>query len=441
MESFPEPNALEEEQEVSKSERQQSKIIKIIENGDLDVLEQPPTKISNDERDSFLKQVQEGTVTEETLDSNVIRNIAAPFSGEEGVRGLYEKLQMDLRLLDYVGDAIKEGLFDHDMRILQDWRPTAEELGRFVEKYPTPLAFDKAFITDQLERIQAQLETTTNPQSQELLKKSISLLQQREKRRYPRMREVLYGKRNEYWEQGKLLLKEAREDDEATESVEVKTTQEERITSSPRFVEQPVAKEQEGPAQPETTQFLQSLVIDEDLAYQDLALPVEAKKQMLDWSRQSESAQKYAGSIVELSQRASLEAVRDIAKELVRKMAEEASRLGIPVSPYGKSNTWAMWDMGKQNYFFTHQTENNQKYEIGDPLASEEKREEIINRHLGWEAYTAFRSNATQEWKQRIANDRRFVRALDLLNKEPKPNSSLSSKDLEELGKILREVK
>ena len=191
----------------------------------------------------------------------------------------------------------------------------------------------------------------------------------------------------------------------------------------------------------ETAEFLRGRVIDQDLAYQDATLPEEVKQRMLDWSRKSESAQKYADSIVQLSQRANLETLRETAKGLVQTMSTEAARLGIPVSPYGTSNTWAMWDIGKQNYFFTHQAENDPSYEIGDPLTSEAKREEIINRHLGWEAYAAFRGNAAPEWKQKIMSDREFANALELLNKPPKQNNSLSSKDLAELGKILREVR
>jgi len=49
------------------------------------------------------------------------------------------------------------------------------------------------------------------------------LQKQKEREIYPRLRAALYGKRNEYWEQSKLLLKEARGDD-AVESVGVRTS-------------------------------------------------------------------------------------------------------------------------------------------------------------------------------------------------------------------------
>jgi len=207
------------------------------------------------------------------------------------------------------------------------------------------------------------------------------------------------------------------------------------------FIEKPSASQlQKKPISLETMESLRRLVIDQDLSYQDATLPEEVKKQALDWSRSSSSAQKYAGSIVQLLQRVNLEILRQTAKEITQTMSAEAKRLSIPLSPYGRSNSWAMWDIGKQNYFFTHQTENDPNYEIGDPLTSETKREEIINRHLGWEAYAVFHNNTDPKWRQKIVSDRNFSGALELLNKQPKQNGSLSSKDLAELGKILREV-
>lgn len=189
----------------------------------------------------------------------------------------------------------------------------------------------------------------------------------------------------------------------------------------------------------ETTESLRGQVIEQDLAYQDADLPEEVKRQTLESSMRSESARKYADAIVQLSKKENLGTIRESARELVQTLSTELDRLGIPPSPYAKSNTWAMWDIGKQYYFFTHQSENDPAYEIGDPLTSDKKREEIVNRHLGWEAHVAFQANA--EWKNKIVSDGKFAKALPLLNKPPKQNSdTLSSKDLAELGKALREA-
>jgi hypothetical protein len=178
-------------------------------------------------------------------------------------------------------------------------------------------------------------------------------------------------------------------------------------------------------------------ILDKDLAYQDAELPGEHKEQMLQWSRSSESAKKYAESIANAANTGGLETVRNMAGKMRDTMLSEAARLGIPVSPQGKSLSWAMWDTGKQYHFFTHQAENDSRYEIGNPLESESKREEIINRHLGWEAYAAFQNNP--EYRANVTGNPEDNDALGLFSKAPKATSgTLSSKELAELGKILR---
>jgi len=180
-----------------------------------------------------------------------------------------------------------------------------------------------------------------------------------ERENYPRLRIALYGKRNEYWEQSKLLLKEAR-GDEVVAAVEIDTPLQEPVAISARAVEQlSTPTSQEKPMSPEIAEFLRNQVIDQDLSYQDAILSEGVKRQALEWSRNSESAQKYADSLMQLSQRINLNKLRAIARELVEVMNTEAARIGIPVTPYGRSNTWAMWDIGKQNYFFMHQEEND----------------------------------------------------------------------------------
>jgi len=180
-------------------------------------------------------------------------------------------------------------------------------------------------------------------------------------------------------------------------------------------------------------------LIEDDLSYQDADLPKDAKRKALEWSQNTDSANRYARSLLELAQKENIVSVRKSARALLDTALAEAARIGIPVSPYGKSMTWAMWDIGKQSYFFNHPAENDPRYDIGDPLTSEAKRNEIINRHLGWEAYAVFHSKTSPEWNRKVIQDEKFARALELLNKPPKQNSTLSSRDLAELGKVLRE--
>jgi hypothetical protein len=184
-------------------------------------------------------------------------------------------------------------------------------------------------------------------------------------------------------------------------------------------------------------ELIKDQIMQRDFSYQDAELPEELKQQILEQTRSAEGAKKYSEALANASARGGIESVRNTAREMRDTMLVEANRLGIPVSPYGRSMTWAMWDIAKQSYFLAHPNENDPKYAIGNPLESESKREEIIDRHIGWEAYAAFKQ--FPEYRDRITNDPKKAQALEFFKKSPKATSgSLSSSELAELGKLLR---
>ncbi|MGE5541078.1 MAG: hypothetical protein ACM3TU_02220 [Bacillota bacterium] len=187
---------------------------------------------------------------------------------------------------------------------------------------------------------------------------------------------------------------------------------------------------------PETAEFVTNRIVETDLSYQDADIPEEQKRGILQEQRGATKGKRYAESLVLASETGGLEAIRSLADGMRTTMLSEAARLGIPVSPYGRSKSWAMWDIGKQYHFFSNPDQNDPRYEIGNPLESESKQEEMINRHLGWEAYTAYLTN--EEFRNRVVSDPAFKPALDLFNKPPKERGTLSSYDLAELGKVLR---
>lgn len=421
--------------EILSDKRQQDKIVAALESGNVDLISERQIDVQKGQREGFLQKVAKGDMSESQF-QELILNIKPPIAYEQDRSNPVE-------LYGFVsGNKQMRGLIAKFARgdFNQRDNLSPKDLVAFLQKYPEPSSFK-----EDAQGFLDEIEKENSPQKRQEYESSLR-----------EFMHIVYGKRQEYYDQIKLLRAEAdakypelakergqaeARGDEAAEAVDGRAPVQEPFAASPRRVEQSSAPPQEKPMPPETAEFLRSHVIDQDLAYQDAILPEEVKQRTLDWSRKSESTRKYADSIVQLSQRANLETLRQTARELVQTMSAEAARLGIPLSPYGRSNTWAMWDIGKQNYFFTHQAENNPAYEIGDPLTSEKKREEIINRHLGWEAYATFRGDATPEWKQKIMSDRKFANVLELLNRPPKQNNTLSSRDLAELGKTLREAR
>ena len=181
---------------------------------------------------------------------------------------------------------------------------------------------------------------------------------------------------------------------------------------------------------------LRDLVLGQYLSYQDATLPEEAKKQALEYNQNSESAKRYAEALIEMSAKHNLAEVQDVAREMVEECTSRLEALGCMPSAYTASLSWAMWDIGKQEHYLLHPEQGDPKYTIADPLTSPEKREEIIDRHVGWEAFAAGR-RGENSFLERVPEVTRTA-ATEYLSRTPKSNGTLSSKELAELGALLR---
>ena len=178
-------------------------------------------------------------------------------------------------------------------------------------------------------------------------------------------------------------------------------------------------------------------IIRDYLSYQDADIPREAKERALQNSLADPAARKYAQALKDLFERDGVQPVRRLAGEMQGAMTREATRISVPISVYGRSTTWALWDMAKQYHFFTHQNENDPRYVVADPMLDRAKQREIVNRHIGWEGRQAYVSN---QWPQ-FATLPNHERALELLQKPAKANNDLSSVDLAALGERLRALR
>lgn len=233
----------EKREEGELNTRQQDKIIKIVESENLDVLNQPLAAISADERNAFFEKVRTGEITEESLNS-MVGHITAPFSGKDGIQKLHEKLQGDEQLQREVSDAIHSSLHDKNAVYRPDHRVSIEELERFAQKYPTPYAFDTTFIDNRRQELQAALKEAQVPFRRTMLEMDMVLQKQKESETYPHLRAALYGKREEYWKQGKLLLEKARNN--KTESAENRAADEVGSTPPTPIDEENVPENNEG---------------------------------------------------------------------------------------------------------------------------------------------------------------------------------------------------
>ena len=177
-------------------------------------------------------------------------------------------------------------------------------------------------------------------------------------------------------------------------------------------------------------------VFTNQLGYQDAEIPEKDKKNALDFVRASESGKKYADALTEMTGKRNLNEYENSASKMVAECSDILNRLGITPTPYAGSKTWAMWDIAKQYHFLLHPEEADPKYRIADPIEDSTKRDEVVDRHVGWEAYAAWR-RGDRDFVEQLSLVSRG-RALSYLEREPKQRGTLSSNELAELGSALR---
>lgn len=181
-------------------------------------------------------------------------------------------------------------------------------------------------------------------------------------------------------------------------------------------------------------------VITKYLAYQDAPLSEELKKQILETSFGLSNAAKYGEILRDAFSEYGPEKMDGVTEELLKESESVLDSMGLESTPFGKSKTWAYWDIAKQLYYLARKEEADPNYILANPLVEKTKLEEILNRHTGWEIYGAYKTHPAHEFLDRLKKDKEsYSKIINLLEKSPKENGTLSSKDLAELGFLIRE--
>lgn len=143
------------------------------------------------DREHFLEKVQNGEITADRLDEEVIKNIPAPFDSE-GIQNLYAILQADSGLWNTFVLLNKRSTPFSSEDVGVGTEPTPDDLKSFCDNYPTPRVFEDTFINSDV--------------GIEQLGEAGSGWREQGKIADRRLMSTLYGERNEYWQQAKMLL-------------------------------------------------------------------------------------------------------------------------------------------------------------------------------------------------------------------------------------------
>ena len=80
------------------------------------------------------------------------------------------------------------------------------------------------------------------------------------------------------------------------------------------------------------------------------------------------------------------QSVDAIAKAMREEFSRAMGAIGEKPSSFGKSQSWALWEIGKQSFMHENPDQSSNKYRLADPLTDTQVRREGVQRMVGWEA-------------------------------------------------------
>lgn len=78
-------------------------------------------------------------------------------------------------------------------------------------------------------------------------------------------------------------------------------------------------------------------------------------------------------------------AIEATSQKLRASFNNTAAKLGIELGPNAGSQSWSMWDIGKQLYMDANPAKSNKPYVLGNPLTNMQVQADIVDRALGYE--------------------------------------------------------
>jgi len=78
-------------------------------------------------------------------------------------------------------------------------------------------------------------------------------------------------------------------------------------------------------------------------------------------------------------------AIEATSQKLRASFNNAAAKLGIDLGPNAGSQSWSMWDIGKQLYMDANPAKSNKPYVLGNPLTNIQVQADIVDRALGYE--------------------------------------------------------
>lgn len=192
--SYEQPQApVQETEQIPKPEtmsdkRQQDKIVAVLESGNFDLISESKIDVQDNQREGFLQKVAKGEIDEAKF-KELILNIKSPIAYEQDRNNpaeLYGSVSGNKQMRGFIAEFARGDFNQRDSL-------NPKDLAAFLQKYPEPSAFEK-----DVQGFLDEIEQANSPQKRQEYEASLK-----------EFMHTVYGKRQEYYDQTKLLRTEA----------------------------------------------------------------------------------------------------------------------------------------------------------------------------------------------------------------------------------------
>ncbi len=174
--------------EILSNKRQQDKIVAVLESGNFDLISESQVEVQDNQRDGFLQKVAKGDMNESKF-KELVLNIKPPIAYEKDQNNpaeLYGSVSGNKQMRGLIAEFARGDFNQRD-------NLTAKDLSAFLQKYPEPSVFER-----DAQRFLDEIEKANSPQKRQEYEASLK-----------EFMHTVYGKRQEYYDQTKLLRGEA----------------------------------------------------------------------------------------------------------------------------------------------------------------------------------------------------------------------------------------
>jgi len=185
---------------ITANQRQQEKIIAIMETGNLDLLNKQFVNITAEHLNRVLAKIKSGKIGDGDLD-NLVSKVGLP-----EMNTAYENICRDEKTKRGLDSLISPLYYKNAVR-RDGWVAPIDSIYRLLQDYPTPGQLQKK-LEDDYNKLQEE-HAQSDGQRKEGLDMELRYMRQ-QSGVYNELMNQIYGKRKEYWDQARLLKEESK---------------------------------------------------------------------------------------------------------------------------------------------------------------------------------------------------------------------------------------